>query len=115
MTGTPKKKNIDVKRFFPTHLLLTVNVQHIDTLVFLQNNYKYWYAKVNNKNTPVNTTFYTFISVPVTNGVNTVEFVYHDAYLIPFILFSISGFIICIIIYVRKSKNSIYKQSVQNQ
>jgi hypothetical protein len=81
---------ITVNKFSPTSIRLFVAAKSEDSLVFLQNNYPYWRAFINKREVPVSTAFRTFMSVPIQQGNNEVEFVYDDKYLL---YFSIIGMV----------------------
>ncbi|WP_018611412.1 YfhO family protein [Segetibacter koreensis] len=93
---------IAVDFFSPQKIHITVNVSQPDSLVFLQNHYKFWKAKVDGRPAPVNKSFITFMSVPVDKGRHLVEFYYEDRWLIVFVILSISTFITLIIYLLRK-------------
>lgn len=94
-----RDKTLAVNFFSPQEIHITVNASQPDSLVFLQNHYKFWKAKVDGKLTAVNKTFITFMSVPVNKGRHSVEFYYEDKWLILFIVLSISTFI-AVIVYL---------------
>lgn len=77
-------KTLTVDFFSPQEIHFTVYASQPDSLVFLQNYYKFWKARVDGKLTPVNKTFITFMSVPVTKGRHSVEFYYEDKWLLLF-------------------------------
>jgi hypothetical protein len=86
--------NIAVNKFTPTHIQLSVNSSMRDTLVFLQNYYKYWKAFNNNISVPVQKSYITFMSVPLNVGDNEIDFYYKDNWLFLFIAIGLSTLII---------------------
>lgn len=101
---TPKysNKNINVDFFSPQEIHITVNASQSNTLVLLQNYYKFWKAKVDGQITPVNKSFITFMSVPLHKGRHYVEFYYEDNLLLFFVIISIITFIVSFIFYLKK-------------
>lgn len=117
------KKNIDnydkpstyhdsaliVDFFSPKRIRLRTNETFSDTLVLLQNKYKFWKAKVDGKEINVIPAFITFMSIPLNKGQHEVEFYYNDELLVLFTIISISSFIIVLVFichnYFKKSSH----------
>lgn len=66
--------NIQVQQSGPGLIKCTVINNDFQWLTLLQNNYKYWEVKVDNKLVPHYTGFKTFISIPLEKGQNEIEF-----------------------------------------
>jgi hypothetical protein len=94
--GRQDAGKLKVKFFSPTRLRVELVATSDDSLVLLQNHYRFWKANVDGVAITVNKSFITFMSVPVPKGVHTVEFYYDDRLVTPLIIFSITGFIILI-------------------
>ncbi len=92
-------KTLTANFFSPQKIHITVNASQQDSLVFLQNYYKFWKAKVDGRTIPVNKAFITFMSVPLNKGFHFVGFYYEDKWLFIFVFLSISTFI-TIVIYL---------------
>jgi hypothetical protein len=97
-------KDFQVKKFSSQNIFIEVNSAMTDTLVFLQNYYKFWKAFNNNKSVVIKKSFLTFMSVPVNKGVNKVEFIYEDNNLIYFLLISFSTLIFIVVIVLKEFK-----------
>ncbi len=107
------KPDIIVQSFSPRNIELTVNTSNDDTLVLLQNNYKFWNAEINGNKTPINSAYGTFISIKVNRGMNTIHFYYEDKWLAVFILISMLTFLIGISIIINDT--IIYRSIKPNQ
>ncbi len=94
--------NISVLSFSPQRIEAQVNTMQDDTLVLLQNNYRFWRATVNGNSTSIQTVYKTFMSVPIRKGMNEVVFEYIDKRLPVCICISLLSFITGIIIVTRK-------------
>lgn len=90
---------IKVDFFSPQKINIKVSLTQRDTLVLLQNHYKFWKAKVDGREIPVNKSFITFMSIPLDKGFHFVEFYYEDKWLLLFVILSICTFI-SIIMYI---------------
>jgi len=110
--GSGSGTSVVVKKFSPENIEITVNAQQDDTLVYLQNNYKFWHATVNGNQVPVTTAYQTFMGVKINKGVNSVTFYYEDAWLGICLLVSLATFIIGVVSTRRSFKG---KQTMQNQ
>jgi len=88
---------ITVNSFTPQSIGITVNALRKDSLVLLQNYYKFWKVKVDGRSTPVNKSFITFMSVPVDKGQHDVTFYYEDKWLLLFVILSLGTFMTVII------------------
>ena len=97
--------NFSVKKFMPQSINVEINSPTNDTLIFLQNYYKFWKALNNNKPTIIKKAFLTFMSVPVNKGINKIEFIYKDNNLIYFLLISFSALIFIILVVLKEFKN----------
>lgn len=104
-------KDFQVKKFSPQNIFIEVNSATIDTLVFLQNDYKFWKAFNSNKPVSIRKSFLTFMSVPVNKGVNKIEFIYNDNKLIYFSLISFSTLIFIGVIVLKKFKKRRYNHA----
>lgn len=104
---------IQIIHFTPQHIELTIKSTAADTLVILQNNYKYWSAAVDNKSVRTNTLFYSFIGIPIHAGTNTINLTYKDASLLPLSLFSLLFFATnCFVCLRRKPTSQLSKQNL---
>lgn len=92
---------IHVAAFNPHKTLLQVNAEQGDTLVFLQNNYLFWRAAVNNNSVPLQTVYGTFMAVPLVKGPNEVMFYYNDRWLFGCCIISLLVFLTAIVIVYR--------------
>lgn len=95
--------NISVKEFSTQKIVIQTDSPQPDHLVLLQNYYKYWYAKVNNKKVIPQKIWGTFMSVPIPAGNNTISFEYKDPWLFPLVLFSFSSLIFFAVFFMRKN------------
>lgn len=73
---------INITKFSPQEIALSVDSPTADTLILLQNHYKYWHCHVNSKEIPITTAYASFMAVPVTAGTHTITFTYKDPYLL---------------------------------
>ena len=103
LNDSVKKDNISIKEFSPTHILITVEAASNDTLVFLQNDYKYWSSTVDGKVVNISPAYISFMSVPVKKGFNRVEFVYSDKWLYIFISISAIAFLTCFFVFYKNN------------
>jgi hypothetical protein len=69
--------NIEIKKFAPGYLKVSVNNRKYRFITFLQNDYPYWQTFVNSRMTRHYTGYKCFITVPVEQGNNDVEFVFN--------------------------------------
>jgi len=67
---------IEIKKFAPGRLQVSVNNSKYKFITFLQNDYLYWQTYINGRMVRHYTGFKTFISVPIQPGRNDVEFVF---------------------------------------
>jgi len=110
--GKKNNGNITIQKFSPAHIQLSVNSPMPDTLVFLQNYYKYWSAFNNNISVPIEKSYITFMSVPVKTGTNEIDFYYQDNWLLLFVCISLSALIINVVLFnSRISKRLLHSQS----
>ena len=78
---------ISVAKFSPQGIEVNCSSSIPDTLIFLQNNYKFWQVRINGNNQPITSAFYSFMSVPIPKGESKIVFSYKDwGLLISFIL-----------------------------
>ncbi len=96
-------KVLTVNFFSPQKIRITVNSSQQDSLVLLQNHYKFWNATVDGQSTRINKSFITFMSVPLLKGRHLVEFYYEDKWLFLCIIVSMMTFITIIILISRKA------------
>lgn len=96
-------KSLTVNFFSPQKINIAVSVSEQDSLIFLQNYYKFWKVKVDSRNIPVSNSFITFMSVPLNKGRHSVEFYYEDKGVILFFILSMVTFIAILIAFIRKS------------
>ncbi|GEO09383.1 hypothetical protein SAE01_18790 [Segetibacter aerophilus] len=98
-------QNISVTSFSSQEITANVNLNQSDSLVLLQNHYRFWKAKVDNKEVKVNKSFITFLSVPLVEGSHTVTFRYEDNWLYVFTGISLVSFMVIFIsIYIFKKR-----------
>ncbi len=101
--------NLQVKKFSPQNIVIDVKTERDDTMFLLQNYYTFWKAYNNNTEVPVQRSFTTFMSVPVHQGNNNIEFIYKDPHLIYFVIISVLTLIIIVtIIIINHKKQSDY-------
>lgn len=94
--------SIKVLHFEPQKIMLTVQSTIKDSLIFLQNNYKFWKAFDNKKPLPITTAFSTFISVPLSPGQHTIEFIYKDPALLFFSIISLIALIVMLAVIIKE-------------
>jgi hypothetical protein len=94
--------SIKVLHFEPQKIVLTVQSTTNDSLICLQNNYKFWRAFENKKPLPVTTAFSTFISIPLSPGNHTIEFIYKDSLLLFFSIISVIVLVAMLIIIAKE-------------
>lgn len=97
---------ISVKQFEPCHWSISVQSLKEDSLVLLQNYYKYWKVFNNKKEIPLAKSCISFMAVPLHKGQNNIEFVYQDNGLFYCLAISFVSCIICLILYFRKWRYS---------
>lgn len=66
--------NFQIQEFGPGHLKLTVKNTDYHFITFLQNNYRYWEVFINGKKTDQFTGYKTFITLPIANGKQEIEY-----------------------------------------
>ncbi len=110
--AAPATAAISIQQFTPTVIHVLVNGPADDTLVLLQNNYRFWHATVNGQNTPIATAYTTFLSVKIKKGNNDVVFYYQDRWLGFCLLISLAAFIVSLSVVARQSITG--KLPVQN-
>lgn len=94
---------ISVESFHPTAIKIDVKSTEPDTLILLQNNYKYWKAFVAGKPATIIPIYKTFMGVAVNSGHNEIEFRYQDP--LPGWLLLISGIVVMgAVFYLARSK-----------
>lgn len=69
---------ISVESFHPTAIKIDVKSPKPDTLILLQNNYKYWKVFIAGKPATLIPVYKTFMGVAVNSGHNEIEFRYED-------------------------------------
>ena len=69
--------SIEIKKFAPGYLNVSVNNGKYRFITFLQNDYPYWQTFINGRVIKHSTGFKSFISVPIEPGHNEVEFVFN--------------------------------------
>jgi hypothetical protein len=94
--------SIKVQHFDPQKIILTVQLQTNDSLIFLQNNYKFWKAFDNKKLLPIATAFSAFISVPLSPGQHTIEFIYKDSNLLFYCILSAITLMLMMVLIIKK-------------
>jgi uncharacterized membrane protein YfhO len=110
--GNNLGSSVIVKNFSPENIEINVQASQGDTLVYLQNNYKFWHATVNGVETPITTAYQTFMGIKLNKGANAVRFYYEDKWLYICLLISVSTFIIGAAVLQRGVKD---KQAARNQ
>jgi hypothetical protein len=98
-------RNVNVALFSPQHIIFNVKSITADSLILLQNHYKFWKAYDNNKPIEIKKAFTTFMSVHLYEGDNKIEFIYNDNKLLYFVVISFSTLIFLIIITTPYLKN----------
>jgi len=91
--GDTANTHITVQHFKSAFIEMDVDAPQNDTLVFLQNNYRFWHAVINGQKVPIATTAITFMSVKIAKGANHVIFYYEDRWLGFCMLISLAMFI----------------------
>jgi hypothetical protein len=104
------EKALPVNFFSPQKISVTVDASQEDSLVLLQNYYKFWRAEADGREIAVNKSFITFMSVPVHKGCQLVTFYYEDKWLILFVVLSMSTFLIILLFIFKKSFLHILKK-----
>jgi hypothetical protein len=97
-----KRENISILEFSPTHILLSVEAASNDTLILLQNHYKFWSSLVNQKEIKITNAYYSFMAVPLKKGMNKVEYNYHDPWLKVYLVISALFFLVNFFFYLKK-------------
>jgi hypothetical protein len=92
---------IKIEDFRPGYIKAVVNNMDYKYITLLQNNYHYWHVKINNKGTSHFTGYKTFITAPIENGNNLVEFIFDPfpvkSALWVTIFFAIAGIVVIVI------------------
>ena len=91
------KNKVSVLNFSPNSILLRIDAQQNDTIVYLQNFYKYWHAEINDKAVPVSVAYHAFMALPVTKGISNITFYYEDNMV--WYLMVISGLSFTVLLY----------------
>jgi hypothetical protein len=91
-------KALTIDFFSPQKINIKVDLFQSDTLVLLQNYYKFWRAKVDGLEIPVARSFITFMSVPLSKGNHMVEFYYEDKILLLFVTLALTTLIVMIVL-----------------
>ena len=99
----PSTGAITIQQFSPTVIHVLVNTPASDTLVLLQNNYRFWHATVNGQKVPIATMYTTFLSVKINKGANDVVFYYQDRWLGFYLLISLAVLIVSLSVVARQS------------
>ncbi len=108
-TCKQNKAGIQVVAFTPSFIKIKVTTPESDTLVYLQNNYKFWHATVNNEPQPIITAYHTFISVGIPAGISTIEFSYVDTTFV-WLSFASGVAFLCatsVFVYLKKRKRGL--------
>jgi hypothetical protein len=100
---------IKVAYFSPQKIKIDVAISTNDSLVLLQNYHRFWKVKVDGSLSIVNCSFITFMSVPLTKGHYTVEFLYEDNWLTFFACVSIIAFIVVLVFMIFTTRPKAYK------
>lgn len=95
---------ISVESFRPTAIKIDVRSPRPDTLILLQNNYKYWRVFVSEKPVEVIPVYKTFMGVAVTQGQSEIEFQYHDPVLPWLLMLSCVTIIGCVFYFAKPRK-----------
>ena len=74
----PLPSFISITEFSPQKIGISVKSSMIDTIVLLQNHYKYWHCTVNGKEVVITTAYASFMAIPVSAGINAITFTYRD-------------------------------------
>lgn len=99
---------ITVNSYNPQNIEITCSSSNADTLVFLQNNYKFWSATLNGKNQPISTAYNSFMAIPIQKGLNKIQFNYQDKGLLISFLISMLFFVFYTMkIFLDKRKASV--------
>jgi hypothetical protein len=78
----PSRSFISITKFSPQEIGFSVNSPMADTIVLLQNHYKYWHCTVNAKQVVVTTAYASFMAIPIGEGINKIIFTYYDPLLL---------------------------------
>ena len=95
---------IHVRKFSPTKIVIEANALQNDTLVYLQNQYKYWRVTINGQPAAIQTAYHTFMSIAVTKGKNVITFFYDDDLFTKLFCISGVGFILASWLFIRKKR-----------
>ena len=112
LVSNSKNNNIHVNQFSSTKIVIEVNALQNDTLVYLQNNYKYWQATVNGQPASIQTAYHTFQSVAVPKGKNLVIFSYADKILNWLCYASLLGFILAFWLFVKVKRKIVNERTI---
>jgi hypothetical protein len=96
---------ISVSKFSPQGIEVSCSSTIPDTLIFLQNNYKFWRATVNGNSQAITTAYYSFMAVSIPKGESKIVFSYRDrGLLISFIIsFIFLVFYLWVITFYKKA------------
>lgn len=97
LNDSGKKEDITIVDFSPNKINLTIRCTHPDTLIFLQNYYPSWNAKVNEVDVEIQKKLISFMAVPVEEGNNYVKFQYKDHFLWLLMAIALCSFAACLI------------------
>lgn len=97
-----RNQSIKVTYFSPQRINIRIQSTKNDSLVFLQNNYRFWQAFNNGKHVPISTAFNTFISIPVSPGLHSIQLMYKDSSLLYYCCLSLLTLIIIGLIVLKK-------------
>ncbi|MEO9005480.1 MAG: YfhO family protein, partial [Ginsengibacter sp.] len=92
-----EKRDITINDFSPNKINLTLRSNHPDTLIFLQNYFPLWTARINDREVKIQKKLISFMAVPVEVGINKVEFQYKDHFLWLLMAISLCSFSACLI------------------
>ncbi|MEO8962573.1 MAG: YfhO family protein, partial [Ginsengibacter sp.] len=108
-----EKGDITISDFSPNKINLTLRCSNPDTLIFLQNYFPFWNARVNDKDVKIQKKLISFMAIPVEVGNNKVEFQYKDHFLWLLMAISLCSFSACLIrIYVIRTELHKKRRSV---
>lgn len=100
---------IKVRSFNPKIIEVQVTAAGDDTLVYLQNNYPFWHATVNEIPAPISTVHYTFMAIKVNKGVNNIIISYDDHWLFVCLVISLLSLLTALVIIYRTRSSGVAK------
>jgi hypothetical protein len=105
-------KTLKVKFYSPQKIVIEVDALQDDSLVLLQNRYKFWRANADGQELEINPTLITFMSVPLRKGRHIVGFYYQDKWLILFTTVSITSFLILLLFIFKTRKSNLVEATL---